>query len=84
MPMVAAGILIGPVLPAELDLTFAIPAMFLGLLVVGIRSRAGVVAAIVGALVAGALWRVGSGGGLLIGSVIGSCAGYLVDRWDDR
>ncbi|NND84203.1 MAG: branched-chain amino acid permease, partial [Acidimicrobiia bacterium] len=78
------GILIGPVLPDGLDLTFAIPAMFLGLLVVGIRSKAGAVAAVVGAVVTAALWQFGNGGGLLVGSIAGSVAGYLVDRRSDR
>ena len=72
---VAAGILIGDLVRDEWQLIFAVPTMFLGLMVLSIRNQAGVAAAVVG----GALAVVGSdlpqGSGLLIAIIAGMIVG---------
>lgn len=79
---VAAGILLGPVLPDGLDLSFTIPALFIGLLVPGLVRRPALFAAVTGAVVSAALWRIPNRGGMLVGSVAGIVAGYAAEtRW---
>jgi predicted branched-subunit amino acid permease len=52
---VAAGIIMGPVLPAWLPLEFVLPAMFVALVVPGLQRRGELLAALTGALLAVAL-----------------------------
>lgn len=49
---VGAGIIVGPVVPAELPLEFVLPAMFLALVVPGLRRRSEALAAIAGGSIA--------------------------------
>ena len=80
----AAGILIGDVIPAEWEVGFAIPIMFLGLMVLSISNRPGVLAALVGGsvAVAGRSWP--SGTGLLAGAVLGVIVGGAADWYQSR
>ena len=74
------GILIGPVVPEEWNLAFAVPLLFMGLLVLGIDRSPKLVAAVVGAAVTFVLAGMPNRAGLLIGSVIGVLAGVVVKR----
>ncbi len=81
---VAAGILLGPVVPETLDLSFTIPALFIGLLVPGLVRRPALVAAVTAASVAAAAWKIPNRGGMLIGSLAGVVAGYLAETRSGR
>lgn len=78
---VALGLIIGPVVPQSWQLEFAIPVMFVGLVVMGIDRYPKVIAALVGAgttyLLAGLPNRVG----LLIGAFVGIIVASLSERW---
>jgi predicted branched-subunit amino acid permease len=74
------GILIGGGIPDGWQLDFAIPLMFLALLIPSIRDRAGLVAAIVGAAVTLLARDVPFNTGLLVGAVCGITAGMVVKR----
>ena len=78
--VVAFGLLLGPIVPEEWNLEFAIPILFIGLLVLGIDHWSEMVAALVGAgityLVAGLPNRTG----LLIGAFVGMIAGFAAER----
>lgn len=75
----AVGVIAGPALPTDFQFEFAIPAMFIGLVVPGLTRKPQVVAAVVGALTATTLWQMPNRGGLLIGAVVGAIAGYLAE-----
>ena len=77
---VGAGLLVGPALPETLDLSFAVPALFLGLLTPSLVRRPALVAAVVAAAGTAAFWRVPNRGGMLIGSLLGVVAGYAAER----
>lgn len=76
-----AGIFLGAGIPPEWSLDFAVPLVFIVLLVPLLRNRAHIVAAAVGGTVA----TVGHGLPLHLGIVIGAfggiLAGYTFDRW---
>ena len=76
---VTLGIFVGELLPAEWEIDFAIPLMFLGLMVISTSNLPGVVAAIVAGTVAvlGRDWP--SGSGLLTGAVLGVVVAGLLD-----
>jgi predicted branched-subunit amino acid permease len=80
----AVGVVVGANVPPELELSFAVPLIFLALLVPAMTDRATIAAGIVGG--AGAL--VASVApfdlGLLVGSIAGIAAGLTVDAWGDR
>lgn len=74
------GILIGSAVPESLPLDFAVPLVFLVLLVPAITSRPAAVAAIVGGLVALAAAEVGAGHlSVLFGALAGIAAGAFAD-----
>jgi len=77
----ALGLLIGPVVPEEWNLGFAIPILFIGLLVLGIDRWPKVVAALVGAGVTYLSAGLPNRTGLLAGSVIGIIAGTIAERY---
>lgn len=77
---VALGLLVGPVVPGEWHLEFAIPVMFAGVLAIGVDERPKVVAAVVAGAVAFAGAGLPSRSGLLVGALAGLCAGLLADR----
>lgn len=76
---VGAGILLGQFIPASWEIEFAIPLMFLGLLVLSTFNLPGVVAAVIGGTVAvvGRGWP--SGTGLLLGAVLGVAVAGILD-----
>ncbi len=76
---VAVGIVFGPVIPEAIDLSFAVPALFIGLLVPSLRTRPALLAAVVGALVTASFAGVPNRGGMLIGGVAGVVAGTWAD-----
>ena len=76
----AAGVLLGTTIPGSWSLDFAIPLVFLALLVPALRDRPSAVAAVVGGLVALATNDVSYNLGLLIGASSGIAAGVIAER----
>ncbi len=76
----ATGALLGTQVPAEWSLDFAIPLVFLVLLIIAVRDRPGLVAAVVGGAVAVAARDVDYHLGLVIAAVSGIAAGVAADR----
>lgn len=77
----AIGLLAGPVIPEEWGLEFAVPILFLGLIVIGIDRYPKGVAALVGAGVTYLAAALPSRAGLLVGAFAGIAAGTIVERW---
>ncbi len=76
---VALGIFVGDVVREEWSLTFAVPLLFTGLLALSVKSRHGVVAAVVAGFVAVAGRDLPQGSGLLLAIVLGVFAAGLAD-----
>ena len=76
----AAGVLLGASIPESWSLDFAIPLVFLALLVPALRDRPSVVAALVGGAVALAANDISYNLGLLIGALSGIVAGVIAER----
>ena len=76
----AAGVLLGASIPESWSLDFAIPLVFLALLVPALRDRPSVVAALVGGVVALAANDISYNLGLLIGALSGIVAGVIAER----
>lgn len=76
---VAAGILLGPVVPEALDLSFTVPALFIGLLVPTLTTRPAVAAAVTGVAVTAVLAGIPNRGGMLVGGVAGVIVGTVLD-----
>ncbi len=75
----ALGAVLGPVIPAAWRLGFAVPLLFLGMLVPALRTRPAVVSAVVAVAVAvGASWMP-NGLGLLTAIVLGAAAGTIAE-----
>ncbi len=85
---VTIGVLAGNVIPADWSLDFAVPLLFLGLLVLGLRNRPAIVAGLVGGFVAVAGDALPSRLGLLLGGLGGMAAGglaqWLLERREER
>lgn len=81
---VLAGLLIGNVVREEWALNFAVPILFIGLMVFSIKEKPGVLAAIVGATVAFVGRGLPQGSGLLLAIVLGMVAGGLADMRAER
>lgn len=77
----ALGLLIGPIIPAEWNLPFAVPILFLGLVVMGIDKSPKLVAALVGAGVTFVFAGLPNRAGLLVGAVAGIAAGTITQRY---
>lgn len=77
----ALGIAIGPAVPLEWNLQFAIPLLFIGLLVLGIDKTSKLVAALVGAGVTFLFAGLPNRSGLLVGAFAGILVGTLVERF---
>jgi 4-azaleucine resistance transporter AzlC len=75
-----AGVLVGAQLPEAWSLEFAIPLVFVALLVLTVRNRPEVVAALVGGGVAVAAASAPLGLGLIIGALSGVAAGVAATR----
>ncbi len=78
--VVALGLLLGPVVPARWNLEFAIPILFIGLLVLGIDHWPELVAALVGAGVTWLAAGLPNRTGLLVGAFVGMIAGFVAER----
>lgn len=78
---VAAGLFIGPVIPDEWSLEFAVPILFIGLIVIGIDRFPKLVAALVGAGVTYLTAGLPNRAGLLVGAAVGVIAGTIVERY---
>lgn len=76
----ALGIALGPVVPEEWNLVFAVPLLFLGLIVIGIDKSSKLVAALVGGGVTFLFAGLPNRSGLLLGALVGIVAGVLVER----
>ncbi|MGA7229226.1 MAG: AzlC family ABC transporter permease [Acidimicrobiia bacterium] len=76
----AIGLIIGPIVPESWNLEFAVPILFIGLLVLGLDRWPKVVAALVGAGVSYATAGLPNRGGLLVGALVGIMAGALAHR----
>jgi predicted branched-subunit amino acid permease len=76
-----AGMLLGAAIPASWSLGFAIPLTFMALLVLAIKTRPGLVAAVVGGAVAVAAVGLPYSLGLPLGAVAGVLAGMASERW---
>lgn len=77
----AAGLALGPVVPEEWNLEFAVPLLFIGLLVMGIDRASKLVAALIAAGVTYLFASLPNRTGLLVGAVVGIAAGTLAERW---
>lgn len=75
------GMLLGAAIPEKWSLEFAVPLVFIALLVLAIRSRPGLVAAVVGGAVALAALPLPYHLGLLVGAFAGVAAGMGSERW---
>jgi len=78
--VVALGLLLGPVVPEEWNLEFAIPILFIGLLVLGIDRWPEMVAALAGAGVTYVAAGLPNRTGLLVGAFVGMIAGFAAER----
>lgn len=76
----AIGLAVGPVVPVEWRIEFAVPILFLGLIVIGIDKSSKVVAALVGAGVTYLAAGFPNRAGLLVGALAGIVAGSIVER----
>ena len=75
------GMVLGAAIPSSWSLEFAIPLTFMALLVLAIRDKPGLVAAIVGGFVAVAAFALPYNLGLLVGACAGVAAGVISERW---
>jgi 4-azaleucine resistance transporter AzlC len=80
LAVVGLGLLIGPVVPEQWNLEFAIPILFIGLLVVGTETWPEVIAALAGAAVTYLVAGLPNRTGLLVGAVAGVVAGTVAER----
>lgn len=81
--MTAAGILLGARLPTGVDLSLAVPLVFLALLVPSVTDRPTLAAAVVGGLATVAADGLPLHLGLLVGALCGVAAGVLLDGLAD-
>lgn len=78
------GMAIGPVIPDEWRLDFAVPIMFMGLVLIGINRISAGVAAMVGGLVGLATVGLQDRLGILVGALAGVVAGTIADFVGNR
>ena len=79
----AIGLFLGPVVPESWNLEFAVPILFVGLIVIGLDKSSKAAAALVGAGVTFLAGGLPNRSGLLLGAVAGILAGTLAERWRD-
>lgn len=77
----ALGLLLGPAIPTGWNLQFAVPIVFLGLIVMGIDKSPKLVAALVGAGVTFLFAGLPNRSGLLVGAAAGIVAGTIAERY---
>lgn len=78
---VATGLFLGPVIPEEWNLEFAVPILFIGLIVIGIDRYPKLIAGLVGAGVTYLAAGLPSRAGLLVGALAGILAGTIAERY---
>ena len=78
--VVGLGLIVGPAVPEDWQLGFAVPVMFAGLLVVMVTRRPALVAALVGGSVGLATVGLPNRFGIVVGALAGVVAGAAVDR----
>lgn len=76
---IAAGIVVGDVIREEWALNFAVPILFLGLMMLSLKNKPAVVAAVVGAAVAVVARGLPQGSGLLLAIIVGVVAGGVAE-----
>ena len=81
---VIAGLLVGDVVRDEWQLIFSVPILFLGLMILSIKNRAGVASAFVGGTLALLGRDLPSGSGLLIAIIAGMAVGAFIDQRTDN
>ncbi len=79
---VAAGILLGPVLPGGLSLEFTVPLLFIGLVVPTLIRRPLVVGAVSAVAVTALLSGLPNRFGMLVGGLVGALVGTLAERFE--
>lgn len=77
---VALGLVVGPVIPDEWNLAFAVPILFIGLIVIGIDRYPKLIAALAGAGATYLFAGLPNRAGLLVGAVVGIVAGTIAER----
>lgn len=77
---VALGLVLGPVVPEEWSLGFAVPLLFVGLLVAGLDSTPTVAAAVVSGFVTWLTLGLPNRLGIIVGALAGVAAGVMVAR----
>lgn len=78
------GIFMGGGIPRDWSLDFAIPLVFMAVLVPGLRHRFHVAAALTGGIVATAAGSLPFNLGLVTGALSGIAAGALLERWSQQ
>ena len=78
------GVVLGAQIPDSLGLSFAIPLVFLALLIPVVQTRPGLLAAVVGGLVAVAAYEAPYGLGLVVGALAGITAGVAAEQVGKR
>jgi len=78
--IVGIGIVAGADVPASWELTFAVPVLFLGLVILTLTRRPAFVGAVVGFVVSAAASGLPNRSGLLVGALAGIVVAALVDR----
>lgn len=76
----AAALFVGPAMPTDWNFSFAVPVMFMGLLVMGIDRWPKVVAAIIAATVTLLAAELPHRSGLLLGAIAGVVSGLILER----
>ena len=76
----ALGLALGPVIPEEWNLQFAVPLLFIGLIVLGIDKWPKAVAALVGGGVTFLFAGLPNRSGLLVGALAGIIVGTVAER----
>jgi len=84
LAVTALGIVIGPVIPEEWNLEFAVPILFIGLLILGIDRWPKVVAAVAGAATTYLAAGLPNRTALLVGAAVGILAGTFAERYRDE
>lgn len=77
----AAGVLIGTQISKAWSLDFSLPLVFLALAAITVKSKAGVIAAIVGGCSAAILTHLPNGLGLIVATCAGIAAALISERW---
>lgn len=78
---VALGVFVGDIVDEDWSLTFAVPLLFGGLLILAVKDRPGIVAAVVASIVALLGRELPQGSGLLLAIIVGVAAAGVAERF---